>query len=511
MYLINSHVDTLYRHLAKCRHDATGAGIPPHSSDFQLTKDNFSRGYVMPIAGQLAKRIVSMKYEDLPSEAVHWAKISFIDTIGCAFAGVDEKAPHIAQKVLTAGKLGGPSLIWGTSRRAMPLDAAAINGIAAHALDYDDCNNSIAGHPSAALLPATLALGEELGASGRDVVLAYVTGFETQGRIAHAVHLHHYEKGWHPTATIGIFGATAASARLLELDVDQTATALAIAVSLSSGVKANFGTMTKPLHAGQCTRNGLYAALLAREGFTACPEAFEHKQGYFEVFNGAGNYNPERVLEAWANPLEILNPGVGLKQYPCCGSTHSAIDAMITLRERHHLTPEKVARIESITHGRALAHTDRPDPRSTLDAKFSVQYCVARALMHGDVTFQHFEGDAYRDPEVRKLLERIETRPHAHKPKGMYEHFQGEVVVTTTDGKRLSARVDQPLRGPRNSAPPDRLEQKFRDCAAKALTPGAIGRVYDILQEFETLANVRELTKVMAESAKTASPALAVA
>lgn len=457
----------------------------------------------MSLATQIAQRIVAMRYEDLPADAIRWAKISFVDTIGCAFAGIDEKAPRIAQKVLTRGKDAGPSLIWSTDRRVAALDAASINGTAAHALDYDDCNNSLAGHPSAAVLPATLAIAEELGASGRDVVLAYVTGFETQARIAHAVHLHHYEKGWHPTSTLGIFGATAASARLLGLDVEKTATALAIAVSLSSGVKANFGTMTKPLHAGECSRNGLYAALLAQEGFTACPESFEHKHGYFEVFNGAGNYHASKVLEGWGDPLEILAPGVGLKQYPCCGSTHSAIDAMISLRERYKLTPERVAKIESVTHERALAHTDRPDPRSALDAKFSVQYCVARALMHGSVTFEHFEGDAYRDSEVRKILARIETRPHAHQPQGMYEHFQGEVIVTTTIGERYSARVDQPLRGPQNLVPPDRLEPKFRDCAARALTPGAIGRVYDLLHEIETLADVRQVTQVMAESVKT--------
>jgi 2-methylcitrate dehydratase PrpD len=459
----------------------------------------------MAIAEELAKRIVSMKYEDLPQDAVRWAKISFVDTIGCAFAGIEEQGPQIAQKVLTGGKSAGPSLIWGTARRTMPLDAASINGTATHALDYDDCNNSIAGHPSAALLPASIALAEELGASGRDVILAYVTGFETQGRVAHAVHLHHYEKGWHPTATLGIFGAAAASARLLGLDVERTATALAIACSLASGIKANFGTMVKPLHAGECTRNGLYAALLAKEGFTACPEAFEHKHGFFEVFNGAGNYNADKVLESWADPLEIIKPGVGLKQYPCCGSTHSAIDAMLILREKYQLTPSSVAKIESITHDRALAHTDRPDPRSTLDAKFSVQYCVARALLHGEVTFEHFEGETWRDPEVRKLLQRIEARPHAHKPNGMYEHFQGEVVVTTTDGKRLVARVDQPLRGPQNATPPDRLEQKFADCAAKALAAGSIPRVYEVLRRFETLADVRELTNLMAESVKTGS------
>ncbi len=465
----------------------------------------------MTIAAELAKRIVAMRYEDLPAEAVRWAKISFIDTIGCAFAGIDEPCAQIARRVLTAGRSGGDSLVWGTTLRTAALDAAAINGTTSHALDYDDCNNALAGHPSAVLLPAALALGEQLGASGREVVLAYVTGFETQGKVAHAVHLHHYEKGWHPTATLGIFGAAAASAKLLGLDAAQTATALAIAASLSSGIKANFGTMTKPLHAGECTRNGLYAALLAREGFTACPEVFEHKHGFFEVFNGAGNYDAAKTLAGWASPLEILSPGVGLKQYPCCGSTHSAIDAMLILRERHKLTPDKVAKIESITHDRALAHTDRADPRSVLDAKFSVQYCVARALMHGDVAFEHFVGEAYADPEVQKLLKRIVARPHDYQPKGMYEHFEGEVVVTTTDGQRYSARVEQPLRGPQNSAPPDRLQQKFNECAARALVPTAIGRVYDVLDRFETLADVRELTRLMAESvaARTAQRAAA--
>jgi 2-methylcitrate dehydratase PrpD len=456
----------------------------------------------MTIAAQLAEKIVAMRYEDLPAEAVKWSKISFVDTIGCAFAGVGEDAPNIAARVLVGEKTNGTSLIWGTAKRAGALDATEINGTMAHALDYDDCSTSLAGHPSAAILPAILAQGEAQGASGRDVILAYVTGFETIAHVARAVHMHHYEKGWHPTATIGIFGATAGSARLLGLNAAQTATALGIAVSLAAGVKANFGTMTKPLHAGQCSRSGLYAALLAREGFTASPVAFEHAQGYFEVFNGAGNYDASQVAVNWANPLDVIKPGVGLKQYPCCAGTHSAIDATLLLRQQHGLTPANVAKIESLTHKRVLAHTDRADPRSTLDAKFSVQYCIARALMHGDVNFRHFEGETYQDPEVRKLLQRIQSRPHAHLPKGMDESFECEVTVTTTDGKVHKARVDQPLRGPQNLAPPDRLESKFSDCAAFALRPEAISRVYERIGQFETLTDVRELADLMAGSVR---------
>ena len=461
----------------------------------------------MTIATELAKRITAMRYQDLPAEAVEWAKISCVDMIGCALAAVDEEGPQIAERVLTAGKSGGSSLIWGTAKRVAALDAAEINGTAAHALDYDDCSNSLAGHPTAAVMPAVLALGEWLGSSGRDVLVAYVTGFETLAHVGHVMHMHHYEKGWHPTATIGIFGATAASARLLGLDVEHTATALAIAVSMAAGVKANFGSMTKPLHAGQCTRHGAYAALLAREGFTANPQAFEHKQGYFEVFNGAGNYDASKIVANWADPLDILKPGAGLKQYPCCAGTHSAIDAMLTLRQKHGLTPANIASVESTTHARVLAHTDRPDPRSVLDAKFSVQYCVARALMHGEVGFSHFEGESYRDPEVRELLTRIKARAHAHEPKGMDESFECELNVTTTDGKTYTARVDQPLRGPNNLVPPDRLESKFRDCAARALRPDAISRVYTALRGLESIGDVRQLADLMAGSIK-ASPAL---
>jgi 2-methylcitrate dehydratase PrpD len=455
----------------------------------------------MTIATELGEKIVSMRYEDLPKEAVEWAKISVIDTIGCAFAGVDEEAPQIVERALTAGKTAGPSLIWGSARRASVLDAAEINGTAVHALDYDDCSYSLAGHPSVAILPGLLALAESGNASGRDVLNAFVTGFETLAHVAHAVHMHHYEKGWHPTATLGVFGSAAASARLLGLNAEQTARALSIAVSMAAGVKANFGSMTKPLHAGQCTRHGTYAAMLARDGFTANLEAFEHKQGFFEVFNGPGHYDTARMLVNWADPLDILMPGAGLKQYPCCAGTHSAIDAMISLRERHGLTPENVKSVRSTTHARVLAHTNRPDPGSVLDAKFSVQYCVARALMHGEVTFDHFEGESFRDPAVRKLLGRIETAAHAHEPKGMDESFECEVAVTTLDGKTYAARVDQPLRGPNNLTPPDRLESKFRDCAVRALRPGSVGRLYEMLRGLESVGNVRTLTDFMAASA----------
>lgn len=465
----------------------------------------------LTFAQELAQRSTAMRYQDLPADALHWAKVAIVDTVACTLAGAHEDASRIATHVAAAYGGAGDALLWGTRKRASALDAALINGTAGHALDYDDVNNTIGGHPSVPLLPAIVALGEMINASGKDVLLAYITGFEAQAAVGRAVNVYHYRKGWHPTATLGVFGATAACTRLLNLDAARTTTALAIAASLSSGIKANFGTMTKPLHAGHCSRNGLYAALMAKEGFTAAADAFEHSQGYFELFNGAGNYDAQKAFANWAHPLDVVNPGIGLKQYPCCASTHSSIDAALILRERHQLTPERIARIETVTHAPALAHTNRPDPKTALDAKFSVQYCVSRALMHGAVNFDHFEDSALQQPELRTLLARVTSNTHPTPPQGMKDHYQGVVNVTTVDGQTYSARVEQPLRGPQNLAPPDKLESKFRDCALRALRPDAVPRLWEQLQTLEGLANVRECTDLMASAATQAGAARAAA
>jgi len=333
----------------------------------------------------------------------------------------------------------GPALILSTNRRTTVLDAALVNGVAAHALDYDDVAGSLGGHPSVMLIPALLPLGEATASSGRDLVLAYVVGFETMCRIGRGVHHHHYEKGWHPTATLGIFGTVAAAARLLHLPVAQTAVALGMAASFAAGIKANFGTMTKPLHVGHAVRDGVFAALMAQQGFTANPGALEHRQGFLDVFNGPGTYDTGRMLDGWYQKLEAGGAGdPGLKPYPCCGSTHPSISRMIDLAQRHDLTPGRVARIIVMPHARRLPHTDNPDPRTPLAAKFSLQYCVARALADRSVKLSDFEGDAPFDPAIPALMHRIETKPHPD----MKQDWGTEIIVETMDGARLVSRLD---------------------------------------------------------------------
>ena len=451
----------------------------------------------MSFATELSNKINELQYNTLPADAVHWAKVGILDTVGVTIAGAAEDATRIVLGV--SGSSSGPSLVFGHARRIGALDAALVNGTASHALDFDDCNNTLGGHPSVPILPALFALADETGATGRDFIAAYVAGFETECKLSMVVNFHQYTKGWHPTTTIGVFGSAAACAHLLKLSVEKTATALSIAASLAAGVKSNFGTMTKPLHVGHCARSGLFAALLARDGFTAGATAFEHKQGYFEVFNGAGNYDATKAIPAWANPLDITRPGIAIKSYPCCGSTHPAIDCMLELVQKHNLKPEQVARIDSWTHTRRLEHTNRPDPQSSLDAKFSVQYTLARALKDRTVKLEHFEGDNWKDPATRAILPKIHVATYTTEQFPADNHFGAEVKVTLTDGRIVSTKTDQALgRSVDKPLPPDMLKAKFDHCAARALSTDTVARLYAAIQDFENAKDVREIAALAA-------------
>lgn len=453
----------------------------------------------MSLARQLAESITALRYEDLPPAAVYWSRVAVLDTIGVTLAGAREAPPRLLEDALELDGKTGASLIFGTNRRASCLDAALVNGAAAHVLDFDNTSNTMFGHVSAAMMPALIAAGEAFGASGRDVLLAHVVGFETATRVAPGLNVHHYEKGWHSTSTLGVFAVAAACARLLNLSVSETETALALSTSLAAGTKANFGTMTKSLHVGQCARGGLLAAILARKGFTASPDAFEHRQGFLTVFNGPGLYERARVLEGWGNPLDIVAPGASYKLYPCCYSTHAAVEAALALaREHGTFDAREVERVDSYTHPSRLGHTDRPDPRSALDAKFSVQYCVARAILHGKVVLEHFDTDAYCDPVVRGLLPRVHAAPYAGKLFALDDPFDAEVKVTLTDGRSYTAHVDRPLgRTSANPIPLTQIVEKFENCAGRVLTPDAVSAVAREIESFEKLDSVRRFTRLL--------------
>jgi 2-methylcitrate dehydratase PrpD len=453
---------------------------------------------------QMATRACAITIDSCPAEALETAKLAVLDTIGVTLAGVAADSTATVLRASKRGLADGPALLFGSQRRVDVYNAALINGTASHALDFDDCSNTMGGHPSAPIVPALWALAEERGASGAALLAAYVAGVEVETKIGRAVNFHHYEKGWHPTGTLGTFGSAAACSHLIGLQPEQAVTALALAASMAAGLKANFGTMTKPYHVGQAARNGLLAALLAEEGMTANPGALEHQQGFFSVYNGPETFFAERILDTWAQPLDVIEPGIAFKRHPCCASTHPAVDALLKLRQEHGLRPENVTHIRSWTHPRRLNHTNRPDPRTGLDGKFSVQYVLARALMHGIVSLDHFSDEAVQEPAVRELLGRIKAEPHPDAIWESTDHFFAEVTITTRAGETLSAYVHRPLgRDREHPLPEGTLESKFKDCASQVMSTETVEQLAEGLLQLEAVEDVRALSQLILDGTAT--------
>jgi 2-methylcitrate dehydratase PrpD len=468
--------------------------------------DHLSEAHQLPpeertaltIVERLAERVCAYDDAKLSKRTVDQARMCILDTIGVTLAGIPEPCTQILLKTPGVATSPGGSLIFGTARRTSALDATLINGTASHALDFDDFSGALGGHHSVPLVAMLFALGEEREVTGQEFFRAYVIGVETEIRLARAVNFHHYDKGWHPTATLGTFGAAAAASRILKLDRRKTAMALSIAASLASGIKANFGTMTKPLHIGHSSRNGLLAALLAEGEFDAATDVFEHHQGFLNVFNGPGTYDIDKLFANWAEPWEIDADSIGLKQFPCCGSTHPAIMMALALRREEQVRVGDIDGIEILPHGRRLRHTNTPSPQTSLDAKFSVQYVVARALKDGAVRLQDFEAEAHFDPVIQQLLAVTEARPHPEMADDADQQWGAEVILTMKDGRRLSRRVDDLVgRGGDNPMSSTEMWDKFHDCAARSLPREQIGPLFERLETLETASSIAQVTRLL--------------
>ena len=434
----------------------------------------------MTFSQDLARRVLSVAPADISADTRHWAIVSILDTLGVAIAGAAEPGVRILDRVVTGGRSDGPCILFGTDRRAGLLDAALVNGMAAHALDFDASNPYFAGHATMHLVAGTFAVAEVTEASGAEFLLAYIAGFEAQSRIARALQPAHSDKGWFPSSTLGVFGVAAAAGRLLKLSEAQLATALAIAANLASGLLANAGTMTKPLAAGHSARNGVLAALLAQEGFTAPMSAFEHQYGFLRMFDVAGQFDGSAALASWGRPFDVAVTAIGLKQHPCCGVVHSAIDVLGSLIAEHGIAPEDIESVNALLVTDRLSHVDRPHPTNPLDAKFSAYYCLARTILHGRPRLQDFEGDAHHDAAAAALMKRVSIRVHPDMRDDMSRTQQdgAEVLVTLTDGRFLQGRLDKPFgREPGHPIPDRLLHEKFLGCAERALSRDASQRV----------------------------------
>ena len=431
----------------------------------------------------------------IPERAREAAAMAVADTVGVALAGSIEPAARAVRDAISLSA-EAPCSVWGVSGRASAADAALANGTAAHALDYDDmCFVSLA-HPSAPLVPAILAAADLAGASGRAVLDAYVVGFEIQARLGRLMNPRHYERGWHCTSTLGAISAAAGAARLLQLDAARTAHALAIAASSASGLKENFGTMVKPLHAGLAARDGVLAALLAKGGLTGSAKAFEGPQGFLHAFDSAG-VDLAGVTSDLSTRWEILDTGITVKLYPSCAGTHPTLDAVLDLRARVGFTAADVVRIEVAVDRIAPTILIHDRPATGLEAKFSMPYCVAAAVLHGRVGLETFDDTAVRDPEVTALLPRITMRVDPAFDNGAPALTQSRVRITLRDGREVGAAADGARGYPEKPASAAELTDKFMSCAQRTLPRSASERALEILRRLASLRDVQELSAAL--------------
>lgn len=369
------------------------------------------------------------------------------------------------------------------------------NGAAAHALDYDDmCFVSLA-HPSCVLVPAILAAGELTGAPGPRLTDAYVVGFEVECRLGRAMNPRHYhQRGWHATSSIGTVGAAAAAARVIGLDHRAAGSALGIAASSACGLKENMGTMVKPLHAAMAARNGVMAARLAQSGLTASERALEGPQGYLAVMD-----SEHASLDAFVADLgrrwELLETGITVKLYPSCAATHPPLDAILDMTRREHLVPEQIEAVDVEVDSMTPRLLIYPRPATELEAKFSMPFCAAAAIVCGSPGIDTFEMTRVQDPAIQRVMERVTLRVNPEFDNSV-PLSRARVTARLNDGRLLTQEADG-ARGYPGRVTDEELETKFRSCARRALPPESIDRAWEALRAIEAIADVRALTPLL--------------
>jgi len=446
----------------------------------------------MPLTRDLGGFVAALSFEKLPPEAVDVARLGFIDTIATMIAGSRDEAPQLLKKALAPPP--GPATLYFTGETAPAPEAAWINGTAAHALDYDDV--AVRGHPSTVLVPAILAEGETLGSSGTDMVVAYVAGYETWAELSRRDPGHHHRKGWHPTGIFGAIAAAAACARLRRLDAGKTTLALALSASQSGGLMANFGTMTKPFHAGRAAHSGLVSARMAEAGFTASMDALEHPQGFLSAVSPEGECDRDSPA-ACGNPWHIVQNRLSIKKYPACYAVHRSVDGLLDLLKERPVKPEEIARITaSISKTRAMILRNHR-PQTGLEGKFSMEFAMAASVIARRASLAEFTDGFVRRADVQALMQKvaIETNEN-YDPEMSGASIYDRVRVELLGGETLETAQIKRARGAAELPLGDaELFEKFGTCleAGHALIAPEV--LFGRLKNLEHLS-ARELTAV---------------
>ncbi|MGF1735427.1 MmgE/PrpD family protein [Photobacterium satsumensis] len=450
-----------------------------------------------PLLAQIARWCINLKWQDIPQPVVEVARTALTDYVAVTIAGSEMPVAKNIQTLAASRVPAGPCSILGTTQTANAAYASYANGAASHALDFDDVSWATIGHPTVTVAPAAFALAQERQLGGDAILQAYIAGVEAQHQIARWLMPALSQQGWHTTPTIGVFGAAVAAGLLMELDEETLTHALAIAASSASGVRGNFGSQTKAMHAGLAAFNGVNAAELAQIGITGQPNVIEAADGFGQCFALRTDFSQAKITlgKYW----DLLENGLVFKQYPCCSGSHPAIDCWDELLQERLLAPDD---IEFIQVGASLLGPRElvcPNPQNAIEAKFSMQYALAARLIYGGVGGAEFDDAKVQDERIQALMARIQMRVDPELEKlGFIGTAPVKIWVTLTSGETLSIANDLAKGNPEKPLSTQDIEKKFTACVAAKVGEGKCRQWLALLAQFETAssADMNELLKI---------------
>lgn len=431
----------------------------------------------------LADLVVTTDLDEIPTEQIDHAKQAIRDYVGVAIYGSHHEVGDRITSFVSRCHSGTEATMIARGKASLT-GAALANGTFGHAIDYDDTFESIVIHPTSPIFPAALAIGESEDADGSDVLLGYVLGVETAYRLGHSTYPEHYENGWHSTGTIGSFGATAAAASVLDLSIEETADAFGIVASTSSSLKKNFGTMTKPLHAGHAAEQGVKAALLASDGFTADEDILQGPLGYGEVMTPDEGYEREIITDNLGTSWHVDD--IGYKPYPSGVITHAAMEALRDLLLEHDLQADDIEQVEVALDDAASEMLHHQHPEDALQAKFSIEFCLAAIMRERDAGVHEFSDSYVQEPETRAQIRKVERAFEENIFGGEFAGYGARITVETQNGNQYTTEMREAPGSPSNPVRESRLEQKFVECAETRFSTNQANEISDCIESLES-------------------------
>jgi 2-methylcitrate dehydratase PrpD len=478
---------------------------PLSADDRQAAGGQVSGEAIRGATDALKRFIVGADLRAMPAEVVAQGKRCLVDGFGVILAGSTVHGSAIVREYVTASAGPNEASVLGRAGLRVPAASAALaNAASGHAMDYDDTQLSttpdrtfgLLTHPTVPAVSAALAIAELVRASGAAFLEAFLVGVEVECKIAEAIDPSHYRRGFHSSGTIGTFGAAAAAAKLLKLNADQVGHTLTVASSLSSGIRVNFGSMTKPLHVGRAGENGVFAAELAARGFTGGDAGLDGPWGFFQVFGGGADL--ARLIPVMGKPYTIVNPGVSIKPYPCGSLSHPSLDAMLKVVTEHNLQPDQVRAVRLRAGTNILEPLRYKTAKTELEAKFCIPFLLSAILLRRKAGMREFTDEFVASEPVQRMMTRVTgVFDPAIEARG-FDKIRSVVEIDLADGRTLVEPSDERYRGgPEKPFTREELHAKFADCAQLVLADRQIAPAIAAIEGIDRAGDVAALVRAL--------------